>query len=312
MFFKNIKVKIEECLLNKKLEKLLEKSAVIPVDENSRIVFFSDCHRGVGGGADDFAHNQLIYIAALDDYFNKGFTYIELGDGDELWENINFERIKTMYRTIFEIFAKLHKQNRLFFIWGNHNRRWKNPKKARKQFATIVSGETQKIKPLFSDFKAHESLVLALKNDEKKKILLVHGHQGELINDTFWWFGRCFVRNFWKVMQAVFGMPDPTRPAFNYFKQRISDKKFTDWVEKKGIPIIIGHTHQSVFPPKGQTPFFNDGSCVHPRCITGIEIENGEIKLIKWFIGRNANNCLCIMKETLAGTRRIADLYSYG
>jgi len=310
MFFKNIKVKIEECLLNIKLEKLLEKSDVIPVDENSRIVFFSDCHRGVGGGADDFAHNQLIYIAALDDYFNKGFTYIELGDGDELWENINFEKIKTTYRTIFEIFAKLHKQNRLFFIWGNHNRSWKNPKKARKQFATIVSGETQKIKPLFSDFKAHESLVLALKNDEKKKILLVHGHQGELINDTFWWFGRLFVRNFWKVMQAVIGMPDPTRPASNYFKQRISDKKFTDWVEKKGIPIIIGHTHQSVFPPKGQTPYFNDGSCVHPRCITGIEIENGEIKLIKWFIGRNANNCLCIMKETLAGTRRIADLYS--
>ena len=307
--FKNVVAKIEKCLLTKKLEKLLKKSDVIPIDEKSRIVFFSDCHRGIGGGADDFAHNQLIYIASLEDYLKKGFTYIELGDGDELWENRNFERIKTTYRTIFELLAKFHKQNRFFFIWGNHNRRWKSPKKTRKQFATIVSGETQQIEPLFSDFKAYESLVLSFKNDEKKKIFLVHGHQGELINDTFWWFGRFIVRKFWKIMQAVFGMPDPTRPAFNYFKQRKADEKFTDWVEKKGIPIVIGHTHQPVFPPKGETPYFNDGSCVHPRCITVVEIENGEIKLVKWFIGRNANNCLCIMKERLAGPRPIVYLF---
>ena len=35
-------------------------------------------------------------------------------------------------------------------------------------------------------------------------------------------------------------------------------------------------------------PFFNDGSCVHPRSITGIEIENGEISLIKWEISTKA------------------------
>ena len=79
-------------MFKKRLNKLLEKSETIPIDDNSKLVFFSDCHRGVGGGADDFAHNQLICIAALKHYLKEGFTYIELGDGDELWENKDFER----------------------------------------------------------------------------------------------------------------------------------------------------------------------------------------------------------------------------
>ena len=43
--------------------------------------------------------------------------------------------------------------------------------------------------------------------------------------------------------------------------------------------------------------FFNDGSCVHPRNITGIEIENGKISLIKWLIDTNDDGVLQIVKE---------------
>ena len=47
--------------------------------------------------------------------------------------------------------------------------------------------------------------------------------------------------------------------------------------------------------------FFNDGSCVHPRSITGIEIENGEISLIKWQISTTDDGTLQIVRVLLEG-----------
>jgi hypothetical protein len=42
--------------------------------------------------ADDFASNRNVYFHAMTQYYNDGFTYFELGDGDELW--------KTSFKTI--------------------------------------------------------------------------------------------------------------------------------------------------------------------------------------------------------------------
>lgn len=292
-------------MLKKRLNKLLEKSDILDIDNSSKIVFFSDCHRGVGDGADDFAHNQLIYIAALKHYLEKDFTYIELGDGDELWENKDFERIKAAYRTIFQIFEEFDKDKRFYFIWGNHNRRWKSNRKFQKQFKSVINPETREKIEILANAVSRESLVLVYKNDEKKKILLVHGHQGELVNDSCWWIGRYFVRKFWKGLQVFWGIPDPTSPARNFHMQKKSDEKYQRWVKESGTPIIIGHTHRSIFSPKADVPYFNDGSCVHPRCITAIEIDRGEIKLIKWFFNLGSNNTLIIDSEEFKNCSRL-------
>ena len=58
---------------------------------DTKIVVMSDMHRGDGTGSDDFAHNSLIFKCALDYYLDKGFTYVELGDAEEFWENKAFE-----------------------------------------------------------------------------------------------------------------------------------------------------------------------------------------------------------------------------
>ena len=47
--------------------------------------------------------------------------------------------------------------------------------------------------------------------------------------------------------------------------------------------------------------FFNDGSCVHPRSITGIEIESGKISLIKWQIVTTEDGTLKIDRFLLEG-----------
>ena len=70
---------------------------------------------------------------------------------------------------------------------------------------------------------------------------------------------------------------------------------------------IVGHTHRPRFPWPGDVPFFNDGSCVHPRSITGIEIEDGTISLIKWQIATKDDGTLQIVRFLLEGPQKLID-----
>ena len=73
--------------------------------------------------------------------------------------------------------------------------------------------------------------------------------------------------------------------------------------------LIAGHNHRPMFPKAGDPPYFNDGSGVHPRCITGIEIVNGNIMLIKWSVKANINGQLTIDRDILAGPERLENYY---
>jgi hypothetical protein len=90
----------------------------------------SDMHRGDGTGSDDFAHNSLIYKCALDYYLREGFTYIELGDAEELWENKSFDQIYITHTSIYDKIGEFHdpdpKKTRYIKIWGNHDIQWKD------------------------------------------------------------------------------------------------------------------------------------------------------------------------------------------
>ena len=70
---------------------------------------------------------------------------------------------------------------------------------------------------------------------------------------------------------------------------------------------IIGHTHRPRFPEVGEPPLFNDGSCVHPRTITGLEIENSKITLIKWQIATTEGGTLRIIRVPLEGPQNLSD-----
>ena len=76
-----------------KLNKIFKTSKRISIYDNSKIVIMSDCHRGGGNASDNFLKNKSIFLEALDYYYNQGFTYIELGDGDEMWEVKNCKKI---------------------------------------------------------------------------------------------------------------------------------------------------------------------------------------------------------------------------
>jgi UDP-2,3-diacylglucosamine pyrophosphatase LpxH len=55
--------------------------------EDARWIIFSDHHRGRKDGADDFAICEPTYLEALEYYDKEAFTLCLLGDVEELWEN---------------------------------------------------------------------------------------------------------------------------------------------------------------------------------------------------------------------------------
>ena len=215
-------------------------------------------------------------------YYDAGFTYIELGDGIELWENKSFRPIFKSYKPIFELLEKFHRQKRLFLLWGNHDMEFRDPIMVEKVLRTFFTPKNIKDKEAFFDLEYYESLLLEFENSNRS-IFAIHGHQADYMNYRHWKFNRFFVRYFWKYMQKWFGIRDPTSPAKNYKELIKVERKLSQWIVNNNQQMVIcGHTHRPRFPDPGDIPLFNDGSCVHPSSVIGIEIENFHISLVRW------------------------------
>jgi hypothetical protein len=80
---------------------IFNSSKQIPFDDSSKFILMSDCHRGNGSWTDNFLKNRNIFIGALTHYYNNNYTYIELGDGDELWENTQLSDIMSVHKDTF-------------------------------------------------------------------------------------------------------------------------------------------------------------------------------------------------------------------
>ena len=65
----------------------------------------------------------------------------------------------------------------------------------------------------------------------KRSIFLVHGHQGDLINDKWWKLGRFLVRYLWGPLEQ-FGGNDPTGAAKNEKKRNETERRLMSWVEQ--------------------------------------------------------------------------------
>ena len=78
----------------KRLDQAYRDARIEYFDEDSKYIIFSDIHRGNGSHFDEFSKNQNIFKHALDYYYDNGYTYIEAGDGDELWETPKVKDIR--------------------------------------------------------------------------------------------------------------------------------------------------------------------------------------------------------------------------
>jgi UDP-2,3-diacylglucosamine pyrophosphatase LpxH len=292
----------------KRLSQVFKSADEIPFDDSSRIILMSDCHRGDGSWADDFIQNQNIYYAALTHYYNEKYTYIEIGDGDELWENDTISEIINVHSEVFGLLTKFYNEGKLYCIFGNHDMAKKNNKLVRSRFYRYYDEPQRNQISLYENIRFHEGLVLkhTLTGD---KIFLVHGHQADFINDTLWRLSRFLVRNLWRRLE-LFGVNDLTSTAKNYEKKVRIEKILTQWVMRENQMLIAGHTHRPVFPKPGEAPYFNDGSCVHPSSISGIEIANGYIILVKWKVKTKVDGTLFVGREEIAEPRKLKDCFN--
>ncbi|MGZ0016027.1 metallophosphoesterase [Yeosuana sp. AK3] len=290
----------------KRLDNAYKTAKVLEFNNSSKFVFFSDCHRGDNSFADDFANNRNIYFHALKHYYNHDFIYCELGDGDELWENISFKSIFEAHKNVFLLMKQFYIENRLHFIWGNHDMVFKNSSFVKKHLSTYFEPKTGKDEPLFHDIQYHEGIILK-HAETQQELFLTHGHQADWWNYLFWKWSRFMVRILWKPLN-IMGIADPTSPAKNYKELIKVERRIKKWIiENNNLITIVGHTHRPRFPEPGDIAFFNDGSCVHPRSITGIEIENGGIALIKWQISTKEDGTLQIIRDILEGPQKLID-----
>jgi UDP-2,3-diacylglucosamine pyrophosphatase LpxH len=246
---------------------------------------------------------MLNYYSALKYYYDEGYTYFELGDGDELWKNKKFSEISSIYTDIFHLLHTFYTENRLYMLYGNHDIVKRYPDFVKKNLESYFHSHLNSFEPLFENLKAYEGLILK-NTDTQTKLLLIHGHQGDILNDIFWKIGRFLSRYFWRRME-FFGYKDPTSAAKNYNKKRKVERKILEWVVANNQPVIAGHTHRPSCPPEGEHPYFNTGSCIHPNCITCIEIEDSVITLVKWSAKTKDDRTVYFDRHPIALPRKI-------
>ena len=284
---------------DQKLTKAFNNAKVEYFDNSSKYIFFSDCHRGDDSVSDEFTRNQSVLLCALDYYYNNGYVYVEVGDGDELWEYTRFKYIRIAHCDIFSSVKKFFDANRLIMLYGNHNIFLKNKNYVRNSYYQYYDEYDQDYHSLFPGLIPLEALVLRNK-DTKQNILVVHGHQGDFMNDQFWRINMLLLRYFWRFMHVV-GFQNPSSPARNLFKRTRIEKNYKKWIQKHRMMLICGHTHRQKFPKKRELPYFNTGCCTHTRGITGIEILDGKIMMVDWRIKSDSDGTLQIKRTIMRG-----------
>lgn len=293
----------------KRISKVFAAAEEVLFDDSSRIVLMSDVHRGDGSWADDFIKNQNLHFVALSHYYNENFTYIEIGDGDELWKNSKLSDIIYVHSNVFRLLSKFFAEGRLYLIFGNHDMVKGQDEYVRKNLYQHYDERQKKYIPLFENIKVHEGLILNHKNSPQK-IFLIHGHQVSVLDYDLWRLSRFLVKYLWRPLE-LFGFHDPTSTAKNHRKKDAVEKKLTEWTVKEKHMLIAGHTHRPMFPEIGAPLYFNDGSSVHPRSITALEICEGFIDLVKWHVKTKEDGTLFIGREVLAGPRKLSDYFNY-
>lgn len=265
-----------------RLEKSFEGALRLPLNNCTRYVLISDCHRGCGTNNDNFLKNQNLYCAALSYYYRAGYTYIELGDGDELWENRSMKQIIEAHSDVFSLLSCFHRRNRLYMLYGNHD---------------IVKKHRH---PALPDIEFYSGIILESSSSRgSSSVYLTHGHQADLLNSTLWRLSRFLVRYLWKPLEQ-YGVLDPTSAAKNYTHKEKTERRLHHFAKQEGIILITGHTHRPVLS-KDDPYYYNCGSCVHPYSITCLEIEHMHISLVKWVLATRPDMSLYVTREVLAG-----------
>ena len=305
---------LHDCIIKQQIK----KGPVISFDSKTdKFIIFSDQHKGAKNGADDFMLCEPNYLAALDYYYQNNYFFIAMGDCEELWEN-TLPAVKKHQQPSFEKEKQFFSNNRGIKIFGNHDLQWQNDPFAPLQLKSIFDCEvpiyegallqtTVNNSPVnifcthghqgdkasdgnwFSKFfvariwaplqslvkinpntPAYDAQLKTLHNSimyewsaAQENLFLITGHTHQPVFESLTHIERLYRQ--W------------------LFAQQSHDEKLVETTEKEIQRRKFEYTHVSPDYLKLKPTYFNTGCCCFSDGdITGIEIEQDCIRLIKW------------------------------
>ncbi|RYY95508.1 MAG: metallophosphoesterase, partial [Chitinophagaceae bacterium] len=214
-----------------------KKGLVLPFEEKTgKFIIFSDQHKGGRNGADDFANCEPAYLAALDHYNAEGYTLVDLGDSEELWEN-GWLTVSKAHAATFGREKKFHDRGAFIKIFGNHDLQWDNDPLAAVYLRSVYGTEMP----------VYEGVVLRTETaGGPLDIFCTHGHQGDEVSDGNW-FSKFFVARIWAPLQSWLAI-NPNTPAYDTTLKTLHNTLMYEWsAAQPRLLLVTGHTHQPVF-----------------------------------------------------------------
>jgi UDP-2,3-diacylglucosamine pyrophosphatase LpxH len=285
--------------------------------DSSRFIMLSDAHKWDRSEVDFFNQVEPVYLGALDFYNSRQFTLILLGDIEEGAGDM----LPDVLKKYPETFAKEKEflPDRYIRVYGNHDHDWK--KDDVRKLLDGVMDSTVNVWP---------ALLLG------DKIMVVHGHEGDLFSDELHGFTQILLRGFKKAFEMLLGH-SPSAAENSRIRSRRASLLYK-WGKRNGMIVVAGHTHLAYFEsisitrlmhkiihhleetlkdrplsnldnnkrddlgrrknfmmahdrfwekneslPEGALPlYFNSGCCKYEDGLTGIEVSEGKLALVKW------------------------------
>ncbi len=277
----------------------------------SKFIIFSDQHKGDKSWADDFKNNEPNYLAALAHYNALHFSLIALGDNEELWKFTTQQVLPANEKSLAAEAAFLPRH--FYKTFGNHDIIWKN------RIDVLLHLKKYFVRPL----NVYEGILIKLKHGDKLlDVFLTHGHQGDVMSDNNR-LSTWIIAHIWMPLQRYLHINVNT-PSNDFSLRNKHNIMMSEWSDaQQNCILITGHTHVPVFAsglyfnhpsntiaahsPIKKPAYFNSGCCCfNDGDITGIEIDEGFIRLIKWF----NDGALCKRKvlEEISLNALLADL----
>ena len=282
-----------------------------------RFIILSDQHKGARNAVDDFISAERNYLAALNYYYDQGFHFINLGDCEELWKNLPDVVMKKNQSCLLAE-KKFQDVDRYDRIFGNHDLEWKFALQRNLYLRPIFGKKLKVLEGLllttickdepFSIFLAHGHQGDRRNDGNAFSIWVVANIWTPIqrylrvsINTPATSFELTNRHNMimydWSATQRnlIFISGHTHKPVFasldhmeklqqqleeaNRANDSASVADITSQIEK--IKSEYGGKSQSQSPSRPS--YFNSGCCCFDDGdITGIEIADGHIRLIKW------------------------------
>ncbi len=306
--------------------------------QSCHYVVLSDAHKWDRGDQDHFQQAEAAYLAALDFYNANGFTLVLLGDVEEGAGDLLPHVLKT-YPVTFSVERKFL-PDRYIRIYGNHDHDWKKDD-VRQLLADAMTVPEVAVSPalvlgdrimavhghegdLFSD-ELHGFTQVILRVFKKLTETLFGGSPSAAENSRIrntrakllykWGKKNRMIVIAGHTHLAYFESVSLTRHLHNRIRGLEESRKTVNEISAADVDrklerekaFMRAHDHfweknQSL--PEGALPlYFNVGCCEYEGGLTGIEVSDGEIRLIKWTTGDGG-----VPERAVLESRRLADI----